>query len=155
MLQIFSILGIVAGFFISSHYYKRVGLELSRNFDFLPENATVSFIILFLFTWFFCIIVGIGLVRIVRGMGFGFFDRLCGGMIGFGKAIILSIVFVFSLTLFLSNSSPILTESVIAPYIRNISNILIEITPLEVQKLFWKKQNEIKKALPIRQEDSK
>lgn len=146
--QIFGIVGILGGFYVASHYYESVGAELSRNYPSIAGAGTLSFIVLFILTWFCIAVVGHWIARILRGAGLGFLDRLWGGMIGFGKALILGIATVSILTFFAAENSPLLTGSTLVPYVKGASRFLFKLAPDKVQDLFSQKQKELERFLP-------
>lgn len=147
--QIFGIAGILGGFVVASHNFQSVGAEIARNFPSISGAGTVAigFIILFVITWFCIAVAGYWIVRIVRGVGLGFLDRLWGAMIGFCKALILSIAVVSILTMFAPHNSPILTESVLVPYVKEASSFLFKLAPGKVQDEFSKKQKDVERFL--------
>ncbi len=136
--QIFGVAGIFIGFLVASHEYLQVKALLAKDFGSILGDKTAgpaSFILLFLLTWFSIAVVGHLFVRIIRGAGLGFFDRLWGGMIGFGKALLFGIVAIAILTLFSANDNPqIVAGSILAPKIREASRFLFKIAPVKVQE---------------------
>ncbi len=154
--QIFGVAGIFLGFIVASHEYLQVKSMLVKNFaSILGDNTAgpISFILLFLLTWFSIAVVGFWFVRIVRDAGLGFLDRLWGGMIGFGKALLFGIVTVAALTLFSAGGNPqLITGSMLAPKIRDASRFLFKIAPVKVQEELAKKQQDVKKLVSDRTE---
>jgi membrane protein required for colicin V production len=146
--QIFGIAGILGGFVVASHNYQYVGAELTRNFPTIAGAGTVAFIVLFLLTWFCIAVAGYWIGRLVRRAGLGFLDRLWGAMIGFGKALILSIAAISILTMFAADNSPLLTGSVLVPYVKEASRFLFKLAPAKVQDEFLKKQKDLEHFLP-------
>jgi membrane protein required for colicin V production len=146
--QIFGIAGILCGFLVASHNYQYVAAELTRNFPSISGAGTIGFIVLFLVTWFCIAVVGYWIAKILRSAGLGFLDRLWGGMIGFGKALILAIAVVSILTLFAADNSPILTQSILVPYVKEASRFLFKLAPAKVQDEFLMKQKDLEHFLP-------
>ena len=145
--QIFGIAGILGGFVVASHNYQFVGAELTRNFPSVSGAATIAFIVLFLATWICVAVAGYWVVRIVRSAGLGFLDRLWGAMIGFGKALLLSIAVIAILTMFAADNSPLLSKSVLVPYVKEASRFLFKLAPAKVQDEFLKKQRDLEHFL--------
>jgi len=144
--QLFGVAGILAGFFVAARYYGQVGAELLRNFPSLSGSGTISFILLFILTWFCISAAGFWIAKIMRSAGLGFLDRLWGGMIGFGKALVLSIAVVSILTMF-SPDSNLLTESVMVKKINMVSNLLFTMAPDNVKNEFSKRQKELENLI--------
>ncbi len=146
--QIFGIAGIIVGFFVASHNYEQVSTLILRNFPSFAGSGPVSFILLFILTWFCIAVAGFWFVRVIRSAGLGFLDRLWGGMIGFGKALLFAIAAISILTLFSAGSNPtLLTRSALVPYIKEASNFLFKIAPDKVQVEYLKKQKDLERFL--------
>ncbi len=145
--QIFGIAGILTGFFVACHYYEQVGALIAQSLPGLTGTGPISFILLFLLTWFCIAALGFSFARLIRSAGLGFLDRLWGGMIGFGKALLFAIATVSVLTLFAAGGTPLLTRSALVPYIKEASNFLFKIAPDKVQGEFYKKQKDLEQFL--------
>jgi membrane protein required for colicin V production len=151
--QIFGVAGILTGFFVASHQYQTVGFYIQRQFPSISGNAAgpLSFIVLFLLTWFSIGVVGFWVVRVLRSAGLGFLDRLWGAMIGLGKALLFAIVAISCLTLFSPGGSPqLIAQSTLAPRVREASQFLFKLAPVKVQEEFSRKQKEVQKLLTDR-----
>ncbi len=151
--QIFGIAGIFIGFLVASYQYLPVSAFVTGQFPSISVTAAkpLSFVLLFLCTWFTIAVVGSWIVRIVRSAGLGFIDRLWGGMIGFCKALLFAIVTISVLTLFSTGwNAPLLAQSKLAPIITQASQYLFKIAPSKVQDELSKKQNEVKKVVSER-----
>jgi len=151
--QIFGVAGILIGFLVASHQYQLVSAYITGQFPSIPGTAArpLSFILLFVLTWFSIGVAGFWVVRIIRGAGLGFLDRLWGAMIGFGKAFLFAIVAISMLTLFSSGgNSPLIAQSRLAPKIREASRFLFKLAPPKVQEELSKKQQEMKNLVSER-----
>lgn len=146
--QMFGIAGILTGFYIAANNYEYVGAELGRVVPGLAgASPTVAFIFLFLLTWLCIAVAGFWTGRVLRRAGLGFLDRLWGGIVGFVKTLILAIATVAILTLFGFSDSPILTGSVLVPYIKGASGFLFKTAPRSVQNKFLQKQRDLERFL--------
>ncbi len=145
--QIFGVAGILLGFYAAAHYYGQVGVEIHRNFPTLAGSSAIAFILLFLLTWFCISVAGFWFGKVLRLAGLGFLDRLWGGMIGFAKALLLSIAAVSILTMFAAQDSPLLTQSTLVPHVKEASRYLFMIAPEKVQTEFMRKQKELEQFL--------
>lgn len=151
--QIFGIAGIFIGFLVASHQYLPVSAFIMGQFPSISSTAALplSFILLFLCTWFTIAVVGSWIVRIVRSAGLGFIDRLWGAMIGFCKVLLFAIVAISVLTLFSTGgNASLVAQSRLAPIITAASQYLFKIAPTKVQEELFKKQNEMKKLVTER-----
>ncbi|MFZ0930184.1 MAG: CvpA family protein [Syntrophobacteraceae bacterium] len=151
--QIIGVAGILTGFLVASHQYLVVGSYITRQFPAISGTAAgpLSFILLFLLTWFSIAVAGFWVVRVLRSAGLGFLDRLWGAMIGFCKALLFAIVTISCLTLFSSGGSPpLVVQSKLAPRVREASQFLFKLAPVKVQEELSKKQKEVQKLLSDR-----
>ena len=151
--QIIGVAGILTGFLVASHQYQPVGSFITRQFPSISGTAAgpLSFILLFLLTWFSIAVAGFWVVRVVRSAGLGFLDRLWGAMIGFGKALLFAIVTISCLTLFSAGGSPpLIAQSTLAPRVREASQFLFKLAPVKVQEELSRKQKEVQKLLSDR-----
>jgi membrane protein required for colicin V production len=145
--QIFGIAGILAGFFVAAYHYEQVSAVLVQQFPSISDAAAkpLSFVLLFLITWFIVGVVGYWIVRLIRSVGLGFLDRLWGAMIGFGKALLFAIVVVSILTLFSSDGNPpFLAQSILAPRVRDASDFLFKLAPQKAQEELSRKRQDMK-----------
>ena len=150
--QVFGLAGILAGFLVASYRYYAVSFFLVKQF---PSVSTVSrplsFVLLFVLTWFCIAVAGFWVAKILRGVGLGFIDRLWGAMIGFGKALLFAIVAISILTLFsFGGDSTLIAKSRLAPSIMGASRLLFELAPVKVQSELSSKQQGIKKMVSER-----
>lgn len=142
--QLFGIAGVIIGFLLAAHAYEPVARQLSLLFPGLPGAAAVSFILLFLLTWFCVGVTGYWTGRLLRRTGLGFLDRLLGGMVGLAKALVLAIMIIALLMLLLSPKSSFLTDSCLTPYVQKAAQVLVKVAPRNLQKLFEEKQKTFK-----------
>jgi membrane protein required for colicin V production len=148
--QIFGIAGILAGFYVASNKYQMVGVFIKQQFPSIPGAAVepLSFILLFLLTWFVMAVAGHWIVRLLHMSGLGFLDRLWGAMIGFCKALLFAIVVISALVLFSPGQNPtLIAESKLAPMVMKTSQYLFKLAPSKVQAELNKRQQELKKLL--------
>lgn len=148
--QILGIAGIFAGFLVASHFYEQVAFYLSTQVPLISGTASgpVSFVLLFLVSWFIVGVAGFWIVQVAHGIGLGFLDRLWGGMIGLGKAFLFAIVTVSILTLFSADGNPtLLARSRLAPTVREASDFLFKMAPESVQRELSRKRQDVQKMV--------
>jgi membrane protein required for colicin V production len=148
---VFSIVGLVGGFVLASHFYLAVADKLSRAFPDLGAAQAISFAVLFLLTWFCLAVCGAWFAGLFRKTGLGFVDRIWGLLLGCCKAIVAAIITVSALTFVLPPESPVLRQSKLVPHVYEAARILVEITPKTVRDRFnenreklmeyWKERN--------------
>jgi membrane protein required for colicin V production len=150
--QFFGIAGVIGGFLLAAHTYQSVGRQLSTVFPGLPGAGAISFAVIFLLAWVSVGMVGYWAGKLLRKTGLGFLDRLMGGVIGIGKALILAIITIALLTLILPPQSPLLAQSYLTPYVQEAAELVFKATPRELQELFEEKQKTFKHHWPQRKE---
>jgi membrane protein required for colicin V production len=143
--QLFGIAGVLGGFLLASHFYLYLGAEVRRSFPGWNIPDAVSFLLLFLLTWFCIGVVGYWIANVLRRTGLGFIDRLWGGMIGLAKAFILGVALVSIVTVFLSPETPFVQESVLVPYIQEAAAVAIQATPGKVRNIFDEKHKQLQR----------
>ena len=96
--EVFSLLGLVVGFFFAARYHTSVSLFWQDSWQFSPMLLQVlSFISLFFVIYLLFNIVGLLLHRSAHFLFLGTFNRLGGVLIGAGKAAVLLGLVVFVL----------------------------------------------------------
>jgi membrane protein required for colicin V production len=154
--QLFGIAGVIGGFLLAAHSYESVARELSNLFPGLPGAAAISFMVIFLLTWFCVGVSGYWTGRLLRHTGLGFIDRLAGGAFGMAKALVLAVIVVALLTFLLAPKSSLLTQSSLTPYVQQAAQLLLRATPENLQQLFEEKQKALKdKWLEQREKNKK
>jgi|WetSurMetagenome_2_1015567.scaffolds.fasta_scaffold00205_30 membrane protein required for colicin V production len=143
--QVFSIVGIIAGYVVATRYY--VSFAAYLNFSDSNIGKVVAFIILFIL----CVILFTALAFIVNKFfklpGLGFINSLFGGVIGFLKGFLIVVVAVIVLTFMLPADNTILGKSVTLPYIHKGMIIAGNMIPRDIKAEYNKKVESIKKGV--------
>jgi len=143
--QVFGIAGVFGGFWAASHFYEGTAQRLAQTFPKLEGAGVISFITLFLLSWFCLAVVGFWLTRLLRRGGLGVIDRLFGASLGVVKAAVLAIIMISILTFFLSPDNSLLVTSYLAPHVQNIAQVVVKATPQSVQQMFDRKRAEFER----------
>jgi membrane protein required for colicin V production len=143
--QVFGILGVLGGFYLASHYYQNIARELSEAFPSLTGVQALSFILLFIQTWFCIGMIGYCFAKLVQKSGLGILDRLTGGFVGFIKAMVLSVAIISTLTIFLSPRNSILCGSTLAPLVQELAQWAVKATPAGVQSIFTDRRKQLER----------
>ncbi len=141
--QVFGIAGLIAGFLVAAHTHQALAHALSGAFPSLSSAPAVSFALLFFLTWFCLGAAGHVLSGLLRKTGLGFLDRLWGGGVGLGKALVLAVVIISAMTFFLSPQDDLLRRSRLTPYVQEAAIFAVNITPPSVQELFHEKKKQL------------
>ena len=143
--QAFGIAGLAGGVLLSMNYYRPVSFLVEKYLPTIRDSEMVSFILLFLLSWLSFTILSMVVNQYFRDGFAGIVNRLLGGVLGFIKAIILSMGIIYGATLFLPPSSPLLRESILLPYVEQVASQAIQYAPKEVEDLFQENLNKLKR----------
>ncbi len=144
--EVTSIFGVFIGFFVAYNYYPVVAHFLSRliaNESYLNIISFFSvFTVLFLAVGF----VGVILKRLFRAVALGWADRILGAIFGLVKAILIISVLLVPLMTFLPQKSPVMKDSLLAPYFSIISEKIVAVVPTDMKQQFGDNINALKEA---------
>ncbi|MBF0226534.1 MAG: CvpA family protein [Desulfobacterales bacterium] len=143
--EVSSIVGVVGGYYIAYTYYADISKLISK---WMPDQSyinLVSFLLLFCVMFISVSLVGV-LINYLLNIAFlGWLNRLLGAGFGFIKgALIISIIFV-GLTTFLKNDSPLIKDSMLAPYVSMISDKIVTVVPEDMKNKFMDKLKDFRK----------
>jgi len=141
--EIFSLLGIIAGFIAASQFYL-VGANYLKQWI---ENPSISKIISFL-AILIIVTIGVSLLgrlirKLIKAIKLGWLDRLIGGCFGFVKGLFIVCILLLILIAFLSPQSRILAESKLSPYVITMSRVLTSFVPNNLRTIFREKQKSL------------
>jgi membrane protein required for colicin V production len=140
-----AIVGVVAGFWGAYTYYPLLAQLLDSWIDDPGYLKIVSFLVIFCAVLFAISIVGVVIKYLLRVAFLGWLDRVCGGLFGLLKAVLITAVVLMVLTAFLPKNAPLVRDSLTAPYITSISATLARLTPAEIKTEFGDKLMEMRK----------
>ncbi len=127
VLEIFSLLAYVGGYFVAMTYRKEFSATLSQYISNPTATEIVSFALIFIATVFAISLIGKGLQKLIHSApGLSGLDRLFGGVIGLVKGILILIILMFPLRFFPEFNKEITQDSFFAPKLMEISNVLGE-----------------------------
>jgi membrane protein required for colicin V production len=106
----------------------------------------VSFLILFSVVFLTVSAFGVILKYVLRIAFMGWLDRICGAAFGLAKAILIVSVLLIVLTTFLPQKAPIVTNSVLAPHVSTVSEIMVKVVSKEMKQKFYTKMEALKKS---------
>ncbi len=109
--QLAFVAALVLGFIAAGSFYEKLAPFLQK-FIAPPQLAFfITFTILFFLVYFVVIASGKGLKKVAKVSLLGWFDRFMGGMLGLGKAILLSTFIFMVLSSVLSHSNSFLRKT--------------------------------------------
>ena len=127
-------------------HYSSLGFQLEQTFPSLPGPGVIAFLLLFFLAWFCFGMAGYWLGNLLRSKGLGLMDRSLGGLVGFGKALLLAVILVSLLTTFAAPASPLLARSRFAPYVELAARFLAEVTPRSYREAFEIKRRQLRRS---------
>ncbi len=140
--QIFSIVGIVGGYFAAVHYYA----PLATHLTFI--DAGVAKILSFILIIIICIIAAMVIAWLVGKVfklpGLGILNSLGGGVVGFIKGFLIVALLVILLLAILSHDSLLLEKSITLPYVLKGIKIVDSMVPQDLKNQYHKKIENLK-----------
>jgi membrane protein required for colicin V production len=141
-----AVVGVMAGFWGAYTYYPLLAGLLDPWIENPGYLKIVSFLVIFCAVLLVVSIVGVVIKYLLRVAFLGWLDRICGGLFGLLKAVLITAVVLMVLTAFLPKNAPLVRDSLTAPYITAISATLARITPTELKTEFRDKLVEMRKT---------
>lgn len=157
--EVASIVGVVAGFYVSYTYYKpfasflnqvvcKLGVGVINSWE--SYGNIVSFFILFVGILAITTIIAQIIKKFLKIVFLGWVDKLFGVIFGSLKGILFASVVFMVLTGILPNQPQFITQSTLAPYVVHISDMAVLFIPkdlkdnlknkIERTKEIWKQQ---------------
>ena len=123
--EIFSLLSYLGGYLMAAHYqqsFAQVFIEI------IPSKAIaklIAFIAIYIFTAITISLIG----RVFRSMiisatKLSIFDRLIGGVVGFGKGLIIIVAIIYPIQFFPNISQKLTQDSQTAPYLAKVLQLI-------------------------------
>lgn len=133
------LIGIIAGFWASMQFHPVIASRL----NFFVENQILCFLgaffLIYLCVYLFFIITGQLLWTILRAIKLSIFDRALGMALGLFKGVIISGIFCFMMTIFLTANSPTIKGSRLYPYLTDVFRVIAMMVPSDIKADFmWK-----------------
>ena len=149
--EISSIIGVLGGFYAGHTYY----LDITKPLSVWISNPAYAKILAFMLLFcgvFICVsIIGV-IIKYLMNIAFlGWVDRICGVFFGIAKGILIASVLLMILTAFLPKGAPIIKDSIMAPPVTRVSEIMVQMVSKEMKQDFSTKILELKKIwnLPL------
>ncbi len=133
------LLGALVGFWVAANYYDFMSQRLAFLIRTEMWRGLAAFFLLFLVVYLAFTIAGIIFRGLFQALHLSFLDRLLGGAFGFLKALAISSVIVFILTLTLPPNSPLLKTSYLYPRVSLMARMMTDFVPENLKARFmWK-----------------
>lgn len=131
-----SIIGVFIGLYAAYTYYPYLAGQLSILSPDAAHRNIVAFLLIFCTILFLVGLLGTVIHKIFKAACIGWVDRLTGSLFGITKGILIASVVLIALTAFLPKKNSIIEKSVLAPFVLQISNGLVEIIPNKLCEYF-------------------
>lgn len=144
--ELSSIIGVMAGYYAAYSYYPYVAKFLSQWVPAVAYNKLIGFLIIFIGVFLIISILGV-IIKYLMSIAFlGWADRISGGIFGLIKGLLIASVLFIVFTTFLSKNTPIVKDSVLAPYLSRLSTQMAKIVDKDMKTEFTEKFEGLKKA---------
>jgi membrane protein required for colicin V production len=144
--EVSSLIGVLGAFMAAYSFYGMVGGYLSGVVSSPAYRNLLAFLIIFCAVVVFVNVLAIVIKYLLKIVFLGWLDRLGGVVFGFIKAALIVSVLFLALTAFLPKGTPLIKESLTAPYVAVVSERLATIVPSDIKREFAAKLDELKKA---------
>lgn len=139
ILEISSIVGLIAGFMVSNRYYMELQPVANRVIS-NPEWAQVAaYLGIFISVMFVVALFSVFLKKLLKLIMLGWLDRIGGGLLGLIKAGLICSLTLLVMTVFLPEEDELITTSKISPYVHTMSQNLARYLPEELKDKFMDK----------------
>ncbi|MBW1867096.1 MAG: CvpA family protein [Deltaproteobacteria bacterium] len=143
--EISSIVGVLGGFYAAYTYYGDLGKLLARWISDTTYLNILSFLIIFVGIFLVISVIGV-IIKYVLNISFlGWFDRICGALFGLIRGGLIVCVIFILLTAFLPKGAPIIRDSMLSPYVAQVSEKMVNVVSHNMRRDFSTKIKELKK----------
>lgn len=149
--EISSIIGVLGGFYAGYTYYPDIIKPLSVWISNPAYARILAFLLLFCCVFICVSIIGV-IIKYLMNIAFlGWVDRICGVLFGIAKGVLIISVLMMILTTFLPKGAPMIKDSLLAPHVTRVSEIMAKMVSEEMKQEFSTKILEMKKLwkLPL------
>ncbi len=144
--ELFSLIGVLGGFYAAYSYYMVLAKPLSRWIANTGYLNILSFLIIFCFVFIIISILGIIIHYILNIKFLGWVDRICGAGFGTVKGIMIASVILITLTTFLPKGAPVIKDSLLSPHVALVAEKMVKVVPKNMKHAFITKITESKKV---------
>ena len=123
--EIFSLLSYLGGYLIASNYQQDFAQVLMESIPSKAIAKLVAFITIYILTTIIISLIG----RVIHSMimsatKLSIFDRLIGGIVGFGKGVVIVVAIIFPIQFFPNINQKLTKDSQTAPYLAKVLQLI-------------------------------
>jgi membrane protein required for colicin V production len=141
-----SVIGALGGFLAAYSFYGIVAGYLSGVVSSPAYRNLLAFLIIFCAVVVVVNVLAIVIKYLLKIVFLGWLDRLGGVVLGFVKGALIVAVIFLALTAFLPKGTPLIRDSLTAPYVALASEKLATVVSSDIKREFAAKLDELKKA---------
>ncbi len=143
--QVFSIAGIVGGYFAAVRYYT----PLAAHMTFMDAGVAkiISFILIFILCIIIAMVVALIVGKFFKLPGLGLINSMGGGAVGFIKGFLIVALMAIFLIAILPHDSPLLQKSMTLPYVIKGIKIIDHMIPQDIKNQYHKKIDTVKEKI--------
>lgn len=147
--ELSSIIGVLGGFYAGYTYYLDISRPLSNWISNPAYVKIIGFLVIFCGVFILVSIAGV-IIKYLMNIAFlGWVDRICGVFFGIAKGVLIASVLLMMLTAFLPKGAPLIKDSLLAPHVTRISEVMAQLVSKEMKMEFTTKITELKKIWNI------
>ena len=147
--ELASIVGVLGGFFAAYSFYGAVAGYLSGLVSNPAYRNILAFMVIFCVVVILVNLLAVVIKYVLRIVFLGWLDRLGGVAFGVVKGVLIVSVIFLVLTAFLPKGTPLIRDSMSAPYISMVSEKLAALVSNDIKSEFSAKLDALKKAWNI------
>ncbi len=144
--EVSSIIGVLGGFLAAYSFYGIVAGYLTGMVSSPAYRNLLAFLIIFCAVVVLVNVLAIIIKYLLKIVFLGWLDRLGGVVFGFFKGVLIVAVLFLALTAFLPKGTPLIKDSIAAPYVAMVSEKLATVVSSDIKREFAAKLDELKKA---------
>jgi membrane protein required for colicin V production len=144
--ELSSIIGVLGGFLAAYSFYGMVAGYLHGLVSSPSYRNLLAFLIIFCAVVVVVNVLALIIKYLLKIVFLGWLDRLGGVVFGFIKGGLIAAVLLLALTAFLPKGTPLIKDSLTAPYVALVSEKLATLVPSDIKRDFAAKLDELKKA---------
>ena len=147
ILEIFSLVGLIAGILLASWNYKHLATLLGHLITTPAIAEIVAFLLIIIGSMVLCTLLGKALNRTAHAIGLGFFDRLLGAVFGFARGCLFGVAILMAIAAFLPHSVWI-ADSRLSSYFLDGAHAVSFVVPHDLQQQILNGAQQLKHNAP-------
>jgi len=144
--EVSSIIGVLGGFLAAYSFYGAAAGYLQGLVSSPAYRNLLAFLIIFCTVVVVVNVLALVIKYLMKIVFLGWLDRLGGVVFGFIKGVLIGAVLFLALTAFLPKGTPLIKDSLTAPYVAMVAEKMAVLVSSDIKREFATKLDELKKA---------